>query len=355
MADAGSGALLREQAGSVVHVERASLAGELGNEQVLVAVVVEVAEVHSHVRLGFSGFTERHAPQRRQVPERAIALVDPELVLLLIVRDEDVDPSVPVHVGSRHPERRAERARHARGCRHVSERAVSAIPIEPAGLGAVHLGHAVVLRACRVKTGQVHVECVVQVVADEQVEPSVAIGVDERRRDAPGGIVRAAGGRDLDERAVTLVPKHLVGAEAREVQVNPPVVVDVPGGDAHPVAPRNNSAFVGDVREGQRGPPRRIHRQIVAEQSIPGCRIRPRRERRVAAERVSLDEIDVEIAVVVVVQQRSAGTHDLRLIEAARHPVEVNEVEASDRGDVLEPLHRGVRTRRGHVPPRLRI
>src|SRR6185369_5273992 len=38
---------------------------------------------------------------------------------------------------------------------------------------------------------------------------------------------------------------------------------------------------------------------------------------------------DVEVAVVVVVEQRDARRHDLRVVELAGHPVEMHEVEAA--------------------------
>ena len=57
--------------------------------------------------------TQRGARQERHVLEGAVALVDPQLVFLLVVGDEDVDPPVAVEIGGRHAERRPERPRHA--------------------------------------------------------------------------------------------------------------------------------------------------------------------------------------------------------------------------------------------------
>ena len=79
-------------------------------------------------------------------------------------------------------------------------------------------------------------EAVDQVVADEQVEPAVAVVVDERRRHAPAAaIVRAGLLRDVGERAVAVVAEQLAAAEAREVEVDAAVVVEVAGRDAHAV------------------------------------------------------------------------------------------------------------------------
>ena len=68
-----------------------------------------------------------------------------------------------------------------------------------------------------------------------------------------------------------------------------------------------------------------------------------RREQRVGqrlrAEHLPLHQVDVEVAVVVVVEQRDAGRHDLRVVELAGHAVEVDEVETG----------RGVRPSVNHI------
>ena len=67
--------------------------------------------------------------------------------------------------------------------------------------------------------------------------------------------------------------------------------------------------------------------QIVAIQPI-GERARRRgQQRRAGAEHPTLHQIDVEIAVVVVVEERDAWRHDFRLVELAAHAVEVDEVD----------------------------
>ena len=72
--------------------ERASFPGidQLGHEQIFVAVVVEIAGIDAHVRFTLPVRSERHSGQERGVAERSVVLVDPQLVLLLVVGDEDV-------------------------------------------------------------------------------------------------------------------------------------------------------------------------------------------------------------------------------------------------------------------------
>jgi hypothetical protein len=84
-----------------------------------------------------------------------------------------------------------------------------------------------------------------------------------------------------------------------------------------------------------------IDHQVVAEQAI--LQLTVRRIDRIAQrlplpEHLSLDDVDVEIAVVVVVEQRHTGRHDLRVVELAGHAVEVDEVEAGRVRVFSEPI-----------------
>ena len=63
----------------------------------------------------------------------------------------------------------------------------------------------------------------------------------------------------------------------------------------------------------------------------------------------ALHQVDVEVAVVVVVEQGDAGRHDLRVVPLARHAVEVDEVEAGLFGALDEPLRR---LRAGRLAPK---
>ena len=101
-------ALLLEVAAAVVDVEIVALAGQVGDEQILVAVVVGVAGVHAHAGLGLAVGAERGARQQPEVLERAVLLVHPQQVRLAVVGDVEVDPAVAVEVGGRHAQRRPE-------------------------------------------------------------------------------------------------------------------------------------------------------------------------------------------------------------------------------------------------------
>ena len=177
------------------------------------------------------------------------------------------------------------------------------------------------------KQGRV-LQRVIQIVAHEQVDETVTIEIKKRRRHAPRrGIVGAARCGNVGEGAVPVVVEHLVAAKSGEVQIDPAVVVDVADGDAHPVAARMNAARCGDVGEMERPRAIRLDFEIVAIQPVAERSGRRRNQGRAVAEHFALHEIDIEIAVVVVIEQRDARRHDFRLIELAGHAVEVHEVE----------------------------
>ena len=93
-----------------VQVERVALVVQIGDEQILVAVTVDVAEIDAHASLGLSHPVDRHAGQQRLVAERArSALVDPELIRVAVVGDVDVEPAIVVVVGGEHAESAAPR------------------------------------------------------------------------------------------------------------------------------------------------------------------------------------------------------------------------------------------------------
>ena len=337
-ADAPARALVPEHP-PVVDVQGAPLPRQLGDEEVLVTIVVEVAGVHPHVGLGHSGGAERRPPQQRAVPEGAVALVDPQLVLPLVVGDEQIEPAVVVVVGGSGAESRPELPPHPGLERHVRERPVAEIAVQPVRLSRTHLRRAVVRRSGRRIALPVRFLGVVQVVPDEQIEPAVAVVVEEGGGNAPPGTGGAGLGRDVGERPVPLVPVHLVGPEPRQVEVDRAVVVVVAGGHAHAVAARGDARLVRHVPEPQPALPAGPRLEIVAIQPVARRLPRGRRQEWIAVpEPSALHQVDVEVAVVVVVEQAHPGAHHLGLVEPAAHPVDVDEVEPRLRGAVDEPV-----------------
>ena len=206
--------------------------------------------------------------------------------------------------------------------------------VQVARLRAIAVRRAVVAPARDAEALDVAGEAVDQVVADEQVEPAVAVVVEERRRDAPAARVADAGGfRHVGERAVAVVAEKHGARESRAIQVHEAVVVEVARRDAHAIRPQANPALGSDIREPDRVRAVGVRDGIVSEQSVASPLGRP-----VGSQQVPLRDVDVEVAVVVVVEEADARRHDLRVVEAARHAVDVREVEAGRLGDVRKPL-----------------
>ena len=58
----------------------------------------------------------------------------------------------------------------------------------------------------------------------------------------------------------------------------------------------------------------------------------------IGSERLALRDVHVEVAVVVVIEQRDTRRHDLRIVIMSGHPVEMGEGEACFRSAVDEPV-----------------
>ena len=153
---------------------------------------------------------------------------------------------------------------------------------------------------------------VVAVICYVDIDPAVAVEVHERRGHAPRALARAGTCGDVRKGAVPVVAKHRVWPEPGDVHIHPPVVVLVAGGNAHAVSPRVDPALVCHVCEAQCSRAVLVNPQVVSVQPISqGQRASGRKRglvQRVGTEHLCLNQVYVEIAVVVVVQQRTPGS-----------------------------------------------
>jgi hypothetical protein len=58
----------------------------------------------------------------------------------------------------------------------------------------------------------------------------------------------------------------------------------------------------------------------------------------IGPESLALRDVDVEVAIVVVIEKRHAGRQDLRIVELPRRAVEVHEVQTGFLRAVGEPV-----------------
>ena len=84
---------------SVVAVEDVRVVGEVGLEDVDVAVEIVVADAQAHARLFHAVLAQRHAALERFLAERAVVLVAEEPARGRVAGDVDVGPAVVVVVG----------------------------------------------------------------------------------------------------------------------------------------------------------------------------------------------------------------------------------------------------------------
>ena len=263
--------------------------GEVGQQDVEVEIAVKVADVHAHPRLRAAEAAERGAEEQGFLAEGPVPPVHPEVVRLGVVRHIEIEPSVAREVVAHHPETPGGERGDPRPPAHFPESSAAEVPVEEIGQSADVGGVAVVLPAVGGVAGEVRV--VVHVAGHEEVEPAVGVVVAEGRRSGPavvpGGFplgrlaAREPGGlAGVLEQRVPAVP----GAEEIEVAV----VVGV--ADRHPHSVR--------LRRRRPGARRRLPETEIAEVLEEPVGARP------------LHEVEVEVAVAVVVEEPEAGTHD---------------------------------------------
>ena len=150
----------------------------------------------------------------------------------------------------------------------VLEGAVPPITVEPVGDSGVGLGRAVAGDSGGQSADPVLLVSKVQVTADKEVEPAVAVEIDERGARIPPRIVDTGRLDDLLEGAVAPVPPQLVGAEVGEENIDPAVVVVVRHRDADTITVGSDSGRLGHIGEGKNSGAIWRDHQVVAVQTI---------------------------------------------------------------------------------------
>lgn len=88
----------------ILRVEDVQLIGEVGDVEVEEAVAVGIAEGDAHVGGRLPHGVISHAAHHRLLLESAVLLVDPQVVRLAVVGDEEVGPVIAVQVGGDDPQ-----------------------------------------------------------------------------------------------------------------------------------------------------------------------------------------------------------------------------------------------------------
>ena len=85
---------------ALVVVNRRVVAGKRGQQNILQATAIEVANVDTHSRLGLSRRVESGATPGPDFGELAVPVVAVEEVRVRVVRNKDMDPAIIIEVGS---------------------------------------------------------------------------------------------------------------------------------------------------------------------------------------------------------------------------------------------------------------
>ena len=147
--------------------------------------------------------------------------------------------------------------------------------------------------------------------------------------------------RDIRERPVTIVAPQLTATEICDVQVHPSVIVEITRRDSHPIATRVDAALLCDIRELQRPSAVAVDQSIIPVQpAFQGKRTSGRkpgiRQPLARPQHRSLDDENVQIAVIIVVKERRPGAHHLGEIMLSGHAVKMNEIDPHFPGFVAE-------------------
>jgi hypothetical protein len=131
------------------------------------------------------------------------------------------------------------------------------------------------------------------VVADEEIVVAVAVGVEERRADAPARVTDAGPAGHLLEGAVAPVPVEEVGAEGGHVDVGKAVAVDVADAAAVAVDGRRHAGGARHVAKGAVA-------LVAIEDAVGGGAPAE------LGESEGVHEVEVLVAVAVVVEGQNA-------------------------------------------------
>src|SRR5437667_7862897 len=214
------------------------------------AVPIHIRGVDTHSRLVAAVFARRHSRNQRYVLKRSVVIVEEQKIRPRVVRDGDVCPAVVVEVRQHHTHAFGFGLADTGSIAHIGEGAVMVVMVELCLLTLV-----VARMAIGTVAGPVFAAPKVifwrplDVIGDNQVEPTVLIVVKPPRTRGPAAFVRDTGlGGDVGKRSVAVIVVKDRVAIAGDVQIGISVIVEVPHGNTLAVvALTADSGFFGDV------------------------------------------------------------------------------------------------------------
>ena len=297
-----------KHAATLVDVEGEVLVFDSSVPDVGSAVVVDVAEVCAHagenIAVGRVGDPRRNS----NFFELFSVNVAEEKVWHGVVGDKSIRKWVVTEVSKSDCHTFAQESVNADFVRHVSKRAIAVVAVERVVQGQVFVRVAVGAETFFERTVRVLVDFPVAVVDDEKIEEAVIVVVEPACTYGPHllAVSMRSGdpgfGSDISKRPVAIIEEELVVRDVGNEDVGMPIVVAVADRDADAVARPGDAGLFGYVSKGAV--------MVVAEEAVPVFRRGFLKRRYLCA----IDAVDVEKAVVVVVEQRDAGDHGFGLI-----------------------------------------
>ena len=304
---------------TTVSIQRIGFGAEISDQQIQIAIVIEVFGGDAHARLG-------HALQIRSASIgqghvfKMCAVIEPELVVHAVVGDEDVDAVIAIEIAAHHAQAGAETGVNLHRVGDVGEGSVAVVAIQGVGKRRLIVGGAAIVVAAEVRAIQFGRRRPGQIIADVQIQIAIAVVIEESGARSPTRVVNTGHVREIDEMAGALVSQQNVPPDAGDVQIDIAIVVVIARGHPHAVAADIGAAAGGNVLE------RAV--AAIAEQLTGGRREISLRFQMTAG----LHQKEVQIAVVVHVEQRRAAAHDLRHEIALAMSGLVHEVHAALQG-----------------------
>jgi hypothetical protein len=134
------------------------------------------------------------------------------------------------------------------------------------------------------------------VIGDKEIEIAILVEIGKRAPSTPERRTHARCGGDIGERAVAAIVVQHVRPEARDVQIDPAIVVVVAGAGTHSVPALADTGATGHVLE----------RSIAAV--VKQAMLRLPGDRWIG-DRSTIDEKEIDPAIVVVVEKQTSRPH----------------------------------------------
>src|SRR5262249_3120840 len=191
-------------------VQRRRLAGKIANGDAELVVVVHIGGIDTHAGIGAPAFIQHQPRLRSKFAKCAMALIDKEQTGREIIGHQDIGPAVIVVIDNGDAE-------HTRLWRHdagpyadVLEAPVAEVTVQFESLAAKIFHCTIVFGGGTVRAIQIGLftGVPVDIRADDQVEPAIAVDIDKGRRRTPAPLGNASLLRDVSEGAVALIAKQ---------------------------------------------------------------------------------------------------------------------------------------------------